>query len=152
MSADLLREAAKVMLVRNEGLRLKPYKDTAGNITIGVGRNLDEVGVTRREALMLLDNDLDTAISGVKAIFGEPFYEEINDVRRLALIDLVFNLGRGGLLSFHYTVRAILKKDWALASENLLASKYAKQVGSRANRNAFMLNYGVMPNENQILT
>ena len=37
-------------LILHEGLRLKPYRDTVGKLTIGVGRNLDDVGITRAEA------------------------------------------------------------------------------------------------------
>lgn len=45
-------------LVRHEGLRLKPYKCSANSWTIGVGRNLDTVGISGDEALMMLKNDI----------------------------------------------------------------------------------------------
>ncbi len=48
-------------LIRYEGLRLKPYRDTAGHLTIGVGRNLDGAGVDRAEAMLLLKNDIAAA-------------------------------------------------------------------------------------------
>lgn len=43
------------MLIRHEGLRLKPYHDTVRKLTIGIGRNLDDVGITHEEALILLE-------------------------------------------------------------------------------------------------
>lgn len=46
------------MLIRHDGLRLKPYRDTRNKLTIGVGRNLDDVGITREEALMLPNNEI----------------------------------------------------------------------------------------------
>jgi lysozyme len=45
-------------LVRDEGMRTKPYHCTAGKLTIGVGRNIEEVGITEEEARYLLENDL----------------------------------------------------------------------------------------------
>ena len=47
----------------DEGLRLKPYRDTVGKLTIGIGRNLDDVGISEAEAEYLLSNDLDRTIS-----------------------------------------------------------------------------------------
>jgi len=49
-------------LEHHEGLRLKPYKDSVGKLTIGIGRNLDDVGISKSEALLLLQNDIDVAI------------------------------------------------------------------------------------------
>lgn len=54
MDTQQLRE----QLERHEGLRLKPYKDTVGKLTIGIGRNLDDKGISRKEAFALLDNDI----------------------------------------------------------------------------------------------
>lgn len=57
-------ERLKQDLVRDEGKRLKPYKDTVGKLTIGVGRNLDDVGISESEAMALLDSD-------IAAVFAE---------------------------------------------------------------------------------
>ena len=51
-------DALKAQLTRHEGLRLKPYRDTLGHLTIGVGRNLSEVGISEAEAIALLDADI----------------------------------------------------------------------------------------------
>ena len=48
----------KDMLIRHEGLKLKPYLCTAGKLTIGVGRNIQDRGITYQEAMMLLENDI----------------------------------------------------------------------------------------------
>lgn len=47
------------LLVKHEGMRLKPYEDVlTEDITIGVGRNLDSIGLSEDEVLYLLDNDI----------------------------------------------------------------------------------------------
>ena len=68
------------MLIRHEGLRLKPYRDTVGKLTVGVGRNLDDVGITREEALMLLNNDIAEVRREVKRAF--PWFTRLNLVRQ----------------------------------------------------------------------
>jgi len=42
------------LLEFEEGLKLKPYKCPAGKLTIGIGRNLEDRGITEQEAQMLL--------------------------------------------------------------------------------------------------
>lgn len=42
------------MLIRHEGLKLKPYQCTAGKLTIGVGRNIEDMGITEDEAIYML--------------------------------------------------------------------------------------------------
>jgi len=44
-------------ITTHEGLRLKPYHCPAGKLTIGIGRNLEDKGITEKEALMLLENE-----------------------------------------------------------------------------------------------
>jgi lysozyme len=48
----------KAQLVRHEGLRIKPYRCTAGKLTIGIGRNLDDCGISQSEANIMLINDI----------------------------------------------------------------------------------------------
>src|SRR5580765_6037026 len=84
-------------LIRDEGLRLKPYTDTVGKTTIGVGRNLTDVGISKDEALLLLNNDLDAAIADLSRF---PWFVALDAVRQRAVVDLRFNLGMGGFLLF----------------------------------------------------
>ena len=55
---EALMNRIKAQLVRHEGLRLKPYRCTAGKLTIGIGRNLDDCGISQTEAYLLLENDI----------------------------------------------------------------------------------------------
>lgn len=114
-------------LIEEEGLRLKPYTDTVGKLTIGIGRNLTDVGISENEAHYLLDNDIDKVITQLRANLN--YFDSLPNNIQLALTDLAFNMGIGGLLSFHNTLKYVEIGDYKFASENLLLSKWAKQVG-----------------------
>ena len=60
-----VRETVIESLIRDEGLELKPYRDSVGKLTIGIGRNLDDKGISESEARMLLANDVDDAWRGL---------------------------------------------------------------------------------------
>ena len=129
------------MLIRHEGLRLKPYNDTVGKLTIGVGRNLDDVGISEREAMVLLSSDILQAKTSAAKIFW-PEFESLNEARQSALIDMAFNLGEGKLRGFKSMIAAIKNGDFDSAAFHALDSKWATQVGHRANEIAEMLRTG----------
>jgi len=131
----------KEMLVRHEGLMLKPYKDSVGKLTIGVGRNLDDVGLSEQEALYLLKNDIDKAIDHAKAF---PWYEELNDARKMAVVDMIFNMGVAGFSKFKKTIKHISRGEYDAAGVEMLDSKWAKQVGSRAIRVSELMRSGIV--------
>ncbi|MDD4276911.1 MAG: glycoside hydrolase family protein [Candidatus Cloacimonetes bacterium] len=130
MEANLL-ERMKEQLLRHEGLRLKPYRCTAGKLTIGIGRNLDDCGISQKEAYALLDNDIQNCeqqlLEEIPVI-----YNALDEVRQCVLLNMCFNLGIHGLLGFNNTLAFIAAGDWERAANNMLASKWAKQVGRRA--------------------
>ena len=61
----------KDQLIQHEGLKLKPYQCPAGRLTIGVGRNLEDKGITEKEAVMLLENDIQECLEDLKTIFDK---------------------------------------------------------------------------------
>lgn len=127
-------------LILHEGLRLKAYKDLTGHLTIGVGRNLDAVGISREEAMLLLKNDL-LQVRGELAS-KLPSWEQLNPYRKRALIDMAFNLGVGGLLKFKKMLVAVERGNYEQVSIEILNSKWALQVGKRAQRLALMMRTG----------
>lgn len=132
----LLRED----LLRDEGLKLKPYRDSVNKTTIGVGRNLDDVGISQDEALYLLDNDMATAIGEVSSAF--PWFPFLSDNRKRALVNVAFTLGLPRLRTFKKMLKAFAEERWEDAADEVLDSKYAKQVGNRAQRIATLLRNG----------
>jgi lysozyme len=133
---DILIEQLK----RHEGFRSKPYKCSAGKLTIGYGRNLDDVGINQSEALELLRQDVARARKDVlKHISGADL---LDDVRLNVLINMCFNLGIYKLLLFRKTLRAIQDFDFDKAAEEMLNSVWANQVGVRATELAEQMRTG----------
>jgi lysozyme len=128
------------MLVRHEGLRLKPYRDTQRKLTIGVGGNLDDVGISREEALMLFDNDIATVRREAGRAF--PWFSRLSPVRKDVVLNMTFNLGLPGFRRFKKTIDAIEAEDWEKAAREMLNSRWAKQVGKRAEELAAMMKRG----------
>ena len=127
-------------LVADEGLRLKPYLDTVGKWTLGVGRNLSDKGISSREAFDLLDHDLNECVADLAGEF--PWFVKLDAVRQRVVVNMRFNLGPSRFRQFKQTIAAIAAGDYVKASEQMLKSKWASQVGQRAQRLARMMATG----------
>ena len=114
-------------LIDEEGLKLFPYTDTKGKLTIGIGRNLTDIGITRDEAIYLCNNNIDNTINALRANLF--YFDSLPDNVQLVLTDLCFNMGIGTLLTFHNTLAYIKSGDYADASKELLNSQWARDVG-----------------------
>lgn len=120
----------KELLIKHEGLKLFVYKDTMGIDTIGVGRNLINRGITKEEALLMLDNDIkDFTSQLVKAL---PWVLTVPEQVKIVLIDMGFNMGIQGLLQFKNTLEHIRLGQYKEAADDMMKSLWAKQVGIRA--------------------
>lgn len=137
------RDRLKAQLVRHEGLRLKPYKDTVGKLTIGIGRNLDDVGISDEEAEYLFWNDVATLEKQLRG--AVPCFGSLDDVRQRVLADMAFNLGVSGICKFSRMLAAVEARDFDRAAAEMLASKWAAQVGGRASELAKSMREGVDP-------
>jgi len=130
MEPSLLQKVRE-QLVRHEGLKLKPYRCPAGKLTIGVGRNLEDRGITQKEAFVMLENDILRCENEVLDELPD-IYSSLNETRKSVLLNMCFNLGINGLLGFKNTLAFIAAGDFERAANGMLASKWAKQVGRRA--------------------
>lgn len=134
----------KVLLNRtagHEGLRLTPYVDTVGKITIGYGRNLEDKGLSKAEAQLLLQHDLSDAERDCRESFE--WFDDLDGPRQTVLIEMCFNLGRKGLLGFGQTLRAVKERRFEDAAKQMLRSKWAIQVKGRAATLAAVMRTGV---------
>lgn len=130
------------MIKRHEGVETHVYKDHLGLETIGVGRCIAEgsLGLSEDEIDYLLDNDIVRCIKELNRAF--PWFNSLDDVRTEALIDLCFNLGLTRLMGFKKALGAIEAEDWDTAKAELLDSRWANQVGNRAQEIAEMIRTG----------
>jgi lysozyme len=129
-------------LERDEGLKLKPYRDTATppRLTIGIGRNLDDVGLSADEARALCGNDIDRAEAALSTVV--PYWRGLSENRQRVLLNMVFNVGPGKLAGFKKMLKAIEDGDYDRAATEMMGSLWAEQVGERARRLAILMQHG----------
>jgi len=130
-------------LRRDEGVIPHAYQDSLGYWTIGVGRLIDKRKggkLTDEEIDYLLMNDIKECVEDLDK--NLPWWRSLSDSRRRVLVNMRFNLGMAGLLGFKNTLKFIETGEYKRAAANMLLSKWAKQVGQRANRLAKMMEMG----------
>lgn len=135
------------LLKLHEGFRRKPYYDDANppRLTIAWGRNLDAVGVREDEAELMLANDIEEARLDLERSF--PWFHSLDPVRATAVTDMRFNLGAAGFRRFQRTIAALEAGNYKRAAEEMLASRWAAQTKTRAERLAAMMKSGRYPKE-----
>ena len=126
------REQLIEELKRDEGVVLTLYQCSAGKNTIGVGRNLDDRGITDDESDYLLSNDIDICIEELTNAF--PWFVDLSDTRQRVMVNMCFNLGLSRLMGFKNFLAAMEAGDWETAGVEMLDSKWAVQVGPRSTR------------------
>ena len=148
-------------IIVSEGLRLQVYKDTLGIDTIGIGRNLEDRGITKKE---LADLDIPTiehvyeyGITEADAVYlatndvqiveeelvrAHPCVDRLDSVRQLILMDMAFNMGVPRLCKFKKMWNAIHEEDFPTAAKEMLDSRWANQVKSRATKLANAMHNG----------
>lgn len=132
----------KNLLIAHEGFSAVPYLDPVGKLTIGYGRNLSDRGISAKEALYLLDEDI--SIFHNKLAAHLCCFECLNEARQIALISMCFNLGLHAFLKFKKMIAALEIHDYALAAHEILNSKWSQQVGKRAEDLAKIIREGIL--------
>lgn len=140
---DIAKLTASIQ--QHEGLRLNPYIDSTGHSTIGYGHNLAG-GITQNAANFILSEDI--AVSQT-ACESQVWWDNVSgdDVRSRAIIEMVFNMGLGGLLTFRQAIAALAAGDFAAAADQFEQSKWYGQVGKRAVTLTEMIRTGLDPDE-----
>ena len=117
-----------------------PYKCSAGFLTIGVGRNIEERGLSDDEIDYILNNDVNIATDELVRTFD--WYPDLDEVRQRVVIDMVFNLGMPRFQQFKKMIQALDEGDYKEASIQMMDSRWASQVGARAERLRDMMETG----------
>jgi lysozyme len=132
-------------LRRHEGVRTHAYKCTADMITVGVGRNIDEnggIGLSDDEIDYLLSNDIKRCQAELLAF---SWFVDLDPVRQDAMTNLLFNLGMTRLLGFKNALSAMERSEFVTAADEFMDSRWAKQVGNRADEVCEMIRTGRYP-------
>lgn len=124
------KQKLKTLLVQHESYKQFPYTDITGHLTVGIGRNLTDRGISTNEAFYLLDDDILYFSSKLNHFLQ--CFANLDENRQIALIDMCFNLGVQGFLNFKNMISALERSDYESAAKEMLDSKWAEQVGERA--------------------
>jgi len=128
----------KTMIQRHEGYRPYVYYDTLGFPTGGYGHAfLNRSPISHDVAVLLFEEDFDRAVKDYNNLGLE-----LDPVRRAVVIDMLFNLGLTKFMGFKLMIRALRSGWYHTAAEEMLDSKWAGQVKSRAFRLAAMMRTG----------
>ena len=124
--SDLIKQ-----IKEHEGLVLKPYKCPAGKLTIGYGHNLEDNGLSQSVCEYILIEDIEEAKRNLRTIFGNEFFESLKDSKKIALIDMMFNLGLSRFLTFKKFILAVKQRNFDRASVEMIHSKAYTQAKRR---------------------
>jgi lysozyme len=139
MDLDKLKQDLRIA----EGIRLHPYMDGKpdldigailkpyGKLTAGIGRNLQDVGLSEDECYYLLGNDIKRALVPLEKLQA---FLNLDEARKRVLTEMVFNMGYSGVMAFQNMWTAIRAGNFDRAADEMLNSKWAKQVGDRSER------------------
>lgn len=125
-------------LIRQEGFKPEPYRDSENHLTLGIGRK--DARLSLDEAVYLLRNDLRAATENASRHY---FFWHLNQARQDVIVNLIFNIGYRGFLHFEKMIAALEVHNYSRAAEELLDSRWAIQVGkSRSTEMANQLRSG----------
>ena len=140
------------MFVLNEGNKPQVYKDSKGNRTIGIGFNLEDAGnrkflkesgidinelfngrkLTDRETKTLYNRSLTQAFKDAQSY--DPNFAKRPEAVKMTLVDMAFNLGLTKLNKFEKMKAGLMNNDYNVAADEIIDSKWYKQVKSRGPR------------------
>lgn len=115
----------------HEGLRLKPYKCPAGRLTIGYGHNIEDNGLSKTACEYILIEDIEEAKRNLYAIFTRDFFDSLSNNQKIALVDMMFNLGMSRFLTFKKFILAVKQRNFDRASVEIIHSKAYTQAKRR---------------------
>lgn len=122
----------KEMIKRHEGYREKVYMDSVGVPTGGYGHAfLDGSPLPALVCELLFEQDYATAVKDYEILANREGLD-LDNTRRAVLINMLFNMGIVRVSKFKKMLSALATKQWGLAADEMLNSKWASQVGHRA--------------------
>lgn len=136
------RIALKKQLETDEKRSKRIYVDTVGKVSGGIGRNLTDRGFSDDEIDLMFKNDVDEVERQLDKRM--PWWRKMNEARQNVLANMCFNMGIDRLSGFIRALELMNAGRYDAAATEMLDSKWAKQVGQRADRLAEMMRKGTM--------
>ena len=133
-------ERLRKQITKHEGIEYKLYRCTSDKLTIGVGRNIEDRGISHDTAMQMLDEDIDICINELQQTVS--YWDDLPERVQEALVNLCFNMGIKRLMAFKKTFGYLREGMFDKAADELLDSRYANQVGQRAIDVANMIREG----------
>ena len=129
-------EMARAIFTVDEGKTNRAYRDTKGNWTIGIGHLIgSEIGQLKLSDHVVNEiflEDFADALKDAEFVVGPRIFDSLTDARKIALVSMCFTLGREKFLKFDETIEAIKNYDWKTVHDNILASKWARDVDPKS--------------------
>ena len=135
------RQRLITSLIEHEGVRNLVYEDSVGILTIGIGHNVEEVPLTSAAIEFICNDDINIAVAELDREWNH-WKRDLSEARQNVVIEMVFNLGWPRFSKFKKTIQAIKDKDYDKAADEMLDSKWAEQVGRRAENLAKQMRTG----------
>ena len=136
-------DSTSKLIRRHEGLRLTPYEDSRGILTIGFGRNLER-GISEEEATQLFERDLREARVAARQY---KWFKRLSRPRQAVVVDMHFQLGARGFSGFVKTIAALADQDVETAADEMLRSRWHEQTPARAERLSIMMRLDEWPTD-----
>lgn len=135
---DLIARLAKQLQIE-EGVKLRLYRDTAGKLTIGMGHNIEDLGISPAVADLMAQEDIANTLHWLSQF---AWFSNADEVRQAVIANMSFNLGPGGLLHFPRMLAAVQAKLYDAAADEMVHSEWYKQVATRGARLVQMMRSG----------
>ncbi len=133
------------LLLRDETLKLDPYRDSLGFWTVGVGHLIDRrkggklpswvqpsFPLSEQDATEMMKADVAEGMIGLERAL--PWFATLDEIRRTVLLSMAFQMGVDGVLEFRSTLRAVSERRWGDAANGMRDSKWYGQTTARAER------------------
>jgi lysozyme len=130
------------LLIKHEGKKNSPYRDSVGKLTIGIGHNLDDKPISDAACAQILFDDISDARKDARTL---AWFNDLDVVRQDVVLNMVFNMGLNRFLGFKKMISALQAQDYEMAATQMLDSAWSQQVGKRALELARMMVNGQYP-------
>ena len=138
MDLQQLREE----LTEDEGCKYEIYLDHLGYPTFGIGHLVrdddpehgEEVGtsVSEDRVIEAFESDLESVLSDCKILYSD--FDDLPEEAQQVIANMMFNMGRPRLSKFKGMKRGVDARDWNIAADEMIDSRWYRQVTNRADR------------------